>query len=250
MVSTGHVARLREQERHLLPAAPALARAHAGARQALDLVRVERPVLAQGAGAPRAHRGRGRTEIAGRLDPDQLAAGDLLALAREDVPSAGRERGAEPLPPVVVDARPGRPRGHLASRAGGPAPAPGRWLRARPPRRVPRGGPPPPRAPAPSRHARRRPPRRRRRRRRAGWCAARRRPRGRTRRARSGTRAGRPGSAASSTCGTSPMARHTVSQATSSSRPGINRRSPSSAARRTPSISSRLPSAAATTWPG
>src|SRR5437870_7328624 len=62
---------LREQEPYLLPAAPALAGAHARAREPLDLILVERPVAQQGGDAAGAHLRRLPVEIARRLRSEE-----------------------------------------------------------------------------------------------------------------------------------------------------------------------------------
>src|SRR6267378_8309334 len=94
--------RLREQQGHLLAAAAALAWPHAGPRETLDLVLVDRPVAQERVEAARAHLRRLPGQVARRPCLEELTPGDLLALADVDLPAARVDQRAEPRLPVTV----------------------------------------------------------------------------------------------------------------------------------------------------
>src|SRR2546427_239911 len=143
--------RLGEQQSHLLAAAAALARPHAGARETLDLILVDRPVAQERAEAARAHLRRLPGQIARRPRLDELTPRDLLALADVHLPAARVDQRAEPRLPVTLDL-PRRLHRRLGTRLRSPP------LRGAPPdrpRRLPGGdtGETPPAARAPRRRA-------------------------------------------------------------------------------------------------
>ena len=110
-----------QQHRHLLAAAARLARPHAGASEALDLVLVHRAVLREPAEIAPGHARRCGAEIARRAHAEQLAAGDFFAQARGRVRAARLQEAAHPVERVGgvrLDAGAVADRAHARQRRG------------------------------------------------------------------------------------------------------------------------------------
>src|SRR5260221_1148046 len=93
----------RQQEGDLLAAPPTLAQPHPRSRQALDLILAHRTVLEQRTEPARAHLRGAPVEVARRLDFDDLAPADLLALTGMDIPAAGADERPQPRGLIGMD---------------------------------------------------------------------------------------------------------------------------------------------------